>query len=462
MPLDTTNIQFPAKMECLFQPKMYKIFYGGRGGAKTWNFARALLLMGATRPLRVLCCRELQNSIDESVKKVLEEQVKYLGLEEFYPSNLNIKTSLKGINGTEFFFEGLKHNTGKIRSYEGIDICWVEEAANVSDESWQELIPTIRKDGSEIWVAFNPRLETDATYVRFVKNKLPEDMAFTVEVNWRDNPWFTARLKREMEALRDSNYDEYLHVYEGKCKQVLAGAVYAKEIRAAQDPNAPRIRSVPYDTVVPVDAIFDLGRADATAIWFRQRVGFEWRFIKYYENNQQHIGFYLDYLRTCGYRINTVWLPHDSKAKLLGSKLTVYEQVRDGGFNVRVVKKLTIEDGINAARTVFPMCWFDEANCADGLMCLRMYRYEVVNEQTGELSRAPVHDIYSHGADAFRYAAVSIGQLTRGQPQNLVGHNGGPRLDDDDSVEGDWLDYSGKGLRHALPGQGSGMNWMKR
>src|SRR5262249_44110905 len=151
----------------LFRPKRYKVLYGGRYGMKSWGAARALLMLGTQKPLRILCARELQNSIKDSVHKLLSDQIEILGLREFYDIQ---QTSIKGVNGTEFSFEGIRHNISKIRSYEGIDICWVEEAVLVSSTSWETLIPTIRKEGSEIWMTFNPELEQDETYKRFVKD----------------------------------------------------------------------------------------------------------------------------------------------------------------------------------------------------------------------------------------------------------------------------------------------------
>src|SRR6185437_8216085 len=175
---------FPEKLSYLFKPKRYKVAYGGRGGAKSWGFARALLILGAQKPLRILCARETQKSIQDSVHKLLSDQVKALGLEEFYQVQ---KAAIIGANGTEFAFAGIRQNVGNMKSFEGCDICWVEEAQNVSKHSWSVLIPTIRKEGSEIWVSFNPELETDETYQRFVIRPYPG--CEPVKINWSDNPW---------------------------------------------------------------------------------------------------------------------------------------------------------------------------------------------------------------------------------------------------------------------------------
>lgn len=398
--------EFPEKLQCLFEPARYKVLYGGRGGAKSWGVARALLLLGAQKPLRILCARELQNSISDSVHRLLSDQIFALGLESFYDIK---QTYIKGKNGTEFSFEGIRHNVNKIKSYEGIDICWVEEAQTVSRTSWTVLIPTIRKESAEIWVTFNPLLETDETYQRFIVHPPSAEIkSFIVKLNYRDNPWFPAVLEQERLELKARNMDEYLNVWEGECRQNLEGAVYAHELREAQLEG--RIRSVRYDRNAAVDTFWDLGRRDATAIWFAQKCGFEYHILEYYENRQTDLSHYMRFLQNKPYVYGYHYLPFDAKAKTLGTKHSVEEQLRGNDFKVRIVPKLQIDQGINAARTIFPNCWFDEEKCADGLQCLRHYRYEMV-EQLGERhewSREPVHDWTSHGADAFRYLALAL------------------------------------------------------
>ena len=153
--------EFPDKLyDLLFSDARYRVAYGGRGASKSWNFARALLLKGVEQPVRVLCARETQQSIGESVHRLLSDQVGMLGLSHFYTVE---KTRLLGKNGTEITFAGLKHNVANIKSAEAVDICWVEEAQSVSKESWNTLIPTIRKDKSSIWVSFNPDFDDDPT-----------------------------------------------------------------------------------------------------------------------------------------------------------------------------------------------------------------------------------------------------------------------------------------------------------
>jgi phage terminase large subunit len=392
--------EFPAALQCLFQPMRYKILHGGRGGSKSWGVARALLLIGTTKTLRVLCAREMQTSIAQSVHKLLKDQITELGLEAFYEVQQYV---IKGANGTEFTFHGLKHNIANIKSVEGTDICWVEEAQTVSKTSWDTLIPTIRKDGSEIWISFNPSLEADETYQRFVVK--PPSNSIVKRINWSDNPWFPEVLKQEMEDLKVKDYDAYLTVWEGHCKQTLDGAIYANEVRAAT--TAERFTKVPYSEEKPVHTFWDLGRADKTAIWFVQQVGFEYRIIDYYENQGHALAHYMKHLQGKPYVYGDTWLPHDADNELLASERTIAQQARAAGFKVRITPKTSIAVGINAARTLFATCWFDAEKCADGIQCLRNYRYDV-NPETQQYSTQPLHDWASHGADAFRYFAVAI------------------------------------------------------
>lgn len=386
-------------------PARYKVLWGGRGGSKSHTVAKLLLLLGVEKKLRILCLREFQSSMRDSVHKLLCDQIELIGLKHLYEIQQNV---ILGTNGTEITFEGLRHNANKIRSQEGTDIAWVEEAQTVSKMSWDVLIPTIRKEESEIWITFNPELDTDETYKRFVVS--PPKGTIVRKINWDQNPWFPEVLKDEMEHLKNQDYDAYLNVWEGHCKQSLEGAIYAKELRESQ--FAGRITRVPYSASKPVEVFFDLGWSDNTSIWFVQRIGFEIRVLKSYQNRHQALHHYLSYIQSQQYVVGTIWLPHDAKAKQLGTGLSIEEMARASGYNVRIVPSLSVEDGINALRTIFPSMYFDEENCADGLQALRRYRYKV-NQLTGQISREPLHDDASHYADAARYIAVSLHEPKR-------------------------------------------------
>lgn len=206
------NINFPPKFKPLFQEIWrFIIFYGGRGSGKSFNIARALVLRAYQKPLRILCCREIQKSISDSVIQMLIDQIEMLGLQGFFEIQ---KTQIIGLNGSRFTFAGLKTNITSIKSMTGIDIVWVEEGENVSKESWDTLIPTIREDGSQIIVSFNPKNLLDDTYQRFIIN--PPERCKSVLVNWQDNPYFPKELLEDMQQMRERDYELYRHVYEGE------------------------------------------------------------------------------------------------------------------------------------------------------------------------------------------------------------------------------------------------------
>jgi hypothetical protein len=217
----------PFKLGFLLDRSRYKIVYGGRGSAKSWSVARALLIRGTREPLRILCTREFQNSLTESSHRLLADQVVQLGLSDFYTVQ---KTMITGVNGTVFVFAGLRLHVSKIKSFEGADIVWVEEGQNVSKHSYDVLIPTIRKPGSEIWVTFNPDLEEDDAWQRLVMWPLPASIM--QKVNWNDNPWLPEELRREKDHLRARDLDAYDNVWEGNCRSHVAGALWTKEIFA--------------------------------------------------------------------------------------------------------------------------------------------------------------------------------------------------------------------------------------
>ena len=403
--------KFPEKLACLFQPakSRYRVLYGGRGGAKSWGIARALLIKGAKEPLRILCAREFMTSMRDSVHKLLCDQIDELGMMGIYEITQN---TIRGKNGTEFNFVGLRNNIANVKSIEGVDICWVEEAQTVSAVSWNTLIPTIRKEESEIWVSFNPELETDETYKRFVLN--PPDNAVVTKINWSDNPWFPDTLRLEKDSLKLRDMQAYNTVWEGICRQTVDGAIFARELQQA-DMEA-RITRVGYDPSKPVHAVFDLGWSDATAIWFVQFIGMETRLIRYIEDSQKTITDYLAKMQTFGYVYDTLWLPHDAENKTLAAAGRSIEQiVKAGGYKTKIIPRTPVVDSINAARTLFRNCWFDRENCHDGLQCLRHYRYEV-DPETKQFSKNPLHDQYSHGADAFRMLGLMVNEPKKRAP----------------------------------------------
>ncbi|KEJ91700.1 PBSX family phage terminase large subunit [Synergistes jonesii] len=215
------TIKFHPVYEDLFRPFRYKVYWGGRGGGKSWAIARALVAMGANRKIRVLCAREIQHSIADSVHKLLVEQIYALKLESRYKIT---KNAISGINGTEFIFKGLRFNVQEVKSTEGVNVCWVEEAQSVSEESWSVLIPTVREKDSEIWLSFNPLDEDDPTYQRFIVHTPPN--AAVHKVNWSENPWFPDVLRQEMEYLKRVDYEAYLHIWEGEVRRISDAIIF--------------------------------------------------------------------------------------------------------------------------------------------------------------------------------------------------------------------------------------------
>lgn len=406
--MSSLSIQIPEKLGFLFQPYRYKVAHGGRGSGKSWGFARALLVLAAQTKLRVLCTREVQKSIKDSVHKLLADQIESMGLGPVYTVE---QARIYNALGSEFIFAGLSDQTAEsIKSYEGVDIVWVEEARNVSDRSWQILIPTIRKLGSEIWVTFNPELDTDATYVRFVAN--PPTNGYVVQMNFEDNPWFknTELVQERLDDQRTLKDTEYAWKWLGRCKPAIEGAIYADEV--AQAVEQGRITNVPYDPRLKVHVIFDLGWNDAMTMTLAQRQVSELRVIEYIEVNQRTLDWCSNELKGRGYNWGSLWLPHDGEHGDYKTGMSAKQMMERLGWDVQIVPNYpgALEDGIRKARMALPRTYFDREKAARLVECLRRYRRNRP-ASTGEPGR-PVHDEFSHGADGYRYLSVIADQLT--------------------------------------------------
>ena len=221
------NIDIPEAFDFLFAPKRYKAAFGGRGSAKSHSFATALLTLGGMHKLRILCAREIQKSIKDSVKQLLDDKIDALGMSSFYDS---INNEIRGENGTNFLFAGLgDHTVDTIKSFEGIDIAWIEEAQTISARSMEILIPTIRKPKSELWFSWNPRHQSDPVDMRF-RGVTPPDNAFIERVNYNQNPWFSNVLKDEMSYDRITNPDRFGHIWLGDYEPSVIGAIWNRQI----------------------------------------------------------------------------------------------------------------------------------------------------------------------------------------------------------------------------------------
>lgn len=399
--------EFPEKvLPGIFEHHRYKSLRGGRGSAKSWSVADALLIKGTQQPLRILCARETQKSIRDSVHKLLIDQMMRLHLHgEYVPHHIEIT----GRNGTKFAFTGLSDLTAEaIKSFEGFDIVWIEEAQVVSERSWKILTPTIRKPGSEIWATWNPELDTDPTWKRLVESPAPD--TWSVELNWRDNPWFTDVLEAERQhALRTMTKVDYENIWEGKPRPTVAGAIYADEIAAMHADR--RISTVPHDPYHLVYPVADIGWNDATAIGLWQRHLSQLRCIGYIEGSNRTWDDYSRELReNRRYNFGAFFLPHDGGSATMrsngGSDATVLEGL---GWTVRVLERKDPEQGIRDTRMAMRKMALDKEKCERLLECLKRYR-RVVPHTTGEPG-APLHDEWSHGADMVRYAVQAAPQM---------------------------------------------------
>lgn len=206
------KITLPEKCKFLIiENSRYKVLVGGRGSAKSESIGRALIIKSMQKKIRILCARQVQASIADSVHRMLCDIIELSGLSQYF--KITRDSIICTLTGSDFFFCGIKQNVTEIKSTKGVNICWVEEAQNVTDESWDILIPTIREPDSEIWVSFNPDKKTDATYQRFVVNK--PDNCITVEMNYVDNPFFPDVLREEMEFCKKLNCPKYEHIWLG-------------------------------------------------------------------------------------------------------------------------------------------------------------------------------------------------------------------------------------------------------
>lgn len=241
-PVACRPVELPRKHFRVLHPARrarFRVLKGGRGAAKSWSIARVLVVEALRQPMSVLCCREIQNSIRASVHKVLANQIRSLGLQQWYDIDVR---QVRAFNGSAFDFEGLFQNVDKIKSFEGADICWIEEAESISANSWEILEPTLRRPSSQFLVNYNPDAAGAPTHTMF--SIAPRPDALVEHVTYVDNPWLTDPLRRAMEYLRSVDYDAYRHVWEGECRafsdaQILRGKFFVEEFDICDDWSGP-------------------------------------------------------------------------------------------------------------------------------------------------------------------------------------------------------------------------------
>lgn len=393
----------------LLDPARYKGAYGGRGSGKSHFFADQLIEDSLVeKGMRSVCIREVQKSLKESAKRLIEDKLAEHGLGEadgFKPFREVIETPGDGV----ITFQGMQDHTAEsIKSLEGFKRAWCEEAQSLSARSLSLLRPTIRAEGSEIWFSWNPRRKTDPVDA-MLRSASPPTGAQIVRANWSDNPWLPSVLEQErMDCLRD-NPDQYPHIWEGDYATVLAGAYYAKHISEARAQG--RVTRVPADPLMTTRAIFDIGgtgaKADAVAIWIMQFVGREIRALDYYEAVGQPLATHVMWLREKGYGKAQIVLPHDGRSHDKVYDVSYESALQDAGFDVVVVPNQgagAAAKRIEAARRLFPSVWFNESTTTAGLDALGWYHEKI--DEARNIGLGPDHDWSSHGADAFGLACV--------------------------------------------------------
>ncbi|MFV9686589.1 PBSX family phage terminase large subunit [Pantoea sp. KXB45] len=384
MTVAETRLSFAPKFKPLFQPKRYKTFHGGRGGAKSWAAARALVIMAASKKLRILCTREVQNSIKDSVHKLLKDQIEMLGLNPWFRIT---NESITSASGSEFLFKGLRFDPLGIKSTEGVDICWVEEAQSVSSDSWAILIPTIRKEGSEIWVTFNPGEEQDPTYQRFIVN--PPDDSITVEVNYYDNPYLPDTLRKEMEYCRRVDYEAYEHIWLGKPKSISDSVIFR---------NRYRVEAFPDDLWLQADRLFfgaDFGFANDPSTLIRMFMIDTRLYIEY---EAYGVGVELDEMPQFYDSI-----PDVRKWPVKGdnSRPETISYLARQGFSIDAAAKWkgSVEDGVTYLKGFEEIIIHER--CKHTADEFRHYSYKV-DKKTGDILPIIV-DKFNHCIDAIRY-----------------------------------------------------------
>jgi phage terminase large subunit len=382
---------------------------GGRGSGKSMTTARILLLQAYYQPLKVLCTREVQNSIIDSVHQTLRDEIEHLGLHNFYEVT---KAEITGKNGSSFIFKGLSdQSVGSIKSFAGIDIVWGEEAANITDKSLDILIPTIRKKGSRFYWTWNPELDTHAVYERYVLTTDPEIK--DICVNHYNNPWFfdgTLETTRRSDEARLST-DWYKNIWEGAVLPAELGAIYFREVSQTYEDG--RVAKFTVDQKRAVHAVWDLGYTDYMAIILVQIKHGDIYIVNYIQDNKKTLAEFNQELRQWGIKHSVNWgtmyLPHDGNHARHQTGQTDKEILTAMGWNVEITPDLGKEQGIRAAKMMFSQVHFEETNTVTLLENLKRYKRKA--KPDGSLGD-PVHDRFSHGADAFRYLAVNKDALT--------------------------------------------------
>ena len=418
----TLQIPTAEVFEPLLEPARDKGAWGGRGSGKSHFFAGLLIEDSlANKGLLSACIREVQKSLKDSAKRLIESKLEEHSLGEadgFKVFREVIETPGDGA----IIFQGMQDHTAEsIKSLEGFRRAWVEEAQTLSQRSVGLLRPTIRADGSELWWSWNPRRKADPVDSMLRGANVPTG-SVVVRANWSDNPWFPSVLEQERLDCIKNQPEQYDHVWEGGYATVLEGAYYAQAISTARAEK--RIGHVARDPLMPIKAFFDIGVKDATAIWVAQFVGREIRVLDYYEAVNQPLSAHLDWLRARGYGNALCVLPHDGNHADQIKAIRFEDHVKAAGFEAKTIEnqgKGAALKRVEAARRLFPAIWFNEATTTPGLDALGWYHER--KDEARNVGLGPDHDWSSHGADAFGLMCVAYEEPQK--PKRAASRGGG-------------------------------------
>src|SRR5574343_135395 len=366
------EIEIPEQFKELFNPKWRNIvYYGSRSAGKSYSVATSLLLRAMEKKIKVLCVRETQRSMADSVHSLMKSIIEKYNL----PYTVTQNSIVADTTGSEFIFRGLKSETkDSLKSIPNVDIAWVEEAQSLSVASINILVPTVRDEGSQIIWTFNRDTPEDPVWTEIVAKQ--DEKTFVCKINSTDvEKFLSSTIIEEREKMRRNDPLMFEHVWLGEPLTAKMGVIYAELVAKAREEG--RIGSVPYDANGSVTTAWDLGIADSTAIVFAQKVGQEIHIIDYYEDSGRALPDYINEVKQKEYHYNKHILPHDTKQRELQTAKTREDVFSDMGVhNIEILKPESVELGISLVRSAFNRIWIDETKYSRLIKCLKNYHYE--------------------------------------------------------------------------------------
>ena len=404
------GIQTPRAFLPLLNPMRYKAAWGGRGSGKSHFFAEYAIDLCLASLIRVVCIREVQESIKDSVRQLLVDKIKKFKVDHLFDIT---RDEIRGLNGSLIVFRGMKDaNAQNIKSLEGYNVAWVEEAQTLSQVSLDLLRPTLRKEGSEIWFSWNPRSKTDPVD-QFFRDK-PPDNATVIHVSYLDNPWINeTTLLKEMTDDRVRDPEKAIQIWDGGYEVAPKGNYYGLELAEAE--NQRRMTDLLIDPALPVHTAWDLGISGNMTTWLFQVAMGQFRWIDYHEYAEPGLPHAASILREKQNERKFMWgthlWPHDGSSKDIGSGERRCDTMAKLGFDVTVLPRDNVGDGIEAVRRVLRMSYWDRERCAKGIEHLKGYRRKF-DKVRGTFSEEPDKNGHDHGADSVRTAAMGQDKLT--------------------------------------------------